>query len=175
MDLTTSFACFRVPYPSNNSLLSLYAESMAYSLTANNTRGDIPNIIITNSGSLRFDVYSGPFTKNDQITASPYANPFLYIPDIPLSVAKQVLPTLNQDGANERRELTEGGFDAEAYARGEVDMVYRAWLEDMDKRSDGPARRAMQNSTLGYVTHDVRPFVLHGLSLMTSLTDALCA
>ena len=167
--------CTRVPYPSNNSLLTLFTEAMSYALTLNNTRGSIPNIMITNSGSQRFDVYSGPFTKNDQLTASPFKDPFLYIPDVPLSVAKQVLPTLNQDGANERRELTEGGFDAEAYARGEVDMVYRAWLEDMDKRSDGPARRAMQNSTLGYVTHDVRPFVLHGLSLMTSLTDALCA
>ncbi|KAM5534183.1 hypothetical protein V8D89_008982 [Ganoderma adspersum] len=149
----------QVPYPSNNSLLSLYAEAMSYSLTANNTRGAIPNIVITNSGSLRFDVYSGPFTKNDQITASPYANPFLYIPNVTLSVAKQVLPTLNQAGANERRELTGGGFDAEAYARGEVDMVFRAWLEDMDKRGNGPARRAMQNSTLGYVTHDSCPGV----------------
>ena len=143
-----------MPYPSNNSLLSLYAESMAYSLTANNTRGAIPNIIITNSGSLRFDVYSGPFTKNDQITASPYANPFLYIPDVPLSVAKQVLPTLNHAGANERRALVEER-ERERYARGDVDMRYLAWLEEMDRRSNGPERRAAKNATLGYVTHDV--------------------
>ena len=164
----------RVPYPSNNSLLTLFTEAMSYALTLNNTRGAIPNIMITNSGSQRFDVYSGPFTKNDQLTASPFKDPFLYIPDVPLSVAKQVLPTLNQDGANNRRELIERGFD-EAYARGEVDMVYRAWLEDMDRKSNGPARRAMQNSTLGYVTHDVRPFVLCAFPLITSLTNIFCA
>ena len=149
-----------MPYPSNNSLLTLFTEAMSYALTLNNTRGSIPNIMITNSGSQRFDVYSGPFTKNDQLTASPFKDPFLYIPDVPLSVAKQVLPTLNQAGANNRREVLERDFDAEAYARGEVDMVYRAWLEDMDRKSNGPARRAMQNSTLGYVTHNVRAFVL---------------
>ena len=162
-----------MPYPSNNSLLTLYGEAMSYSLTANNTRGSIPNIMITNSGSQRFDVYSGPFTKNDQLTASPFADIFLYIPNITLSVAKQVLPALNHAGANERRALG-GGFDAEAYARGEVDMVYRAWLEDMDKRSDGPARRAMQNATLGYVTHDVGPLALPNPTVERSLMNAFC-
>ncbi|PIL33613.1 hypothetical protein GSI_04236 [Ganoderma sinense ZZ0214-1] len=149
----------RAAYPSNNSLLSLFGEAMSYSLTSNNSRGAIPNIMITNSGSQRFDVYSGPFTKNDQLTASPFADAFLYIPNVTLSVAKQVLPSLNNAGANERRALTEGGFDAEAYARGEVDMVYRAWLEDMDKKSYGAVRRAAQNATLGYVTHDSCPGV----------------
>ena len=146
-------------YPSNHSLLSLFGEAMSYSLTANNSRGAIPNIMITNSGSQRFDVYSGAFTKNDQLTASPFADAFLYIPNVTLSVAKQVLPSLNHAGVNERRALTAGGFDAEAYARGDVDMVYRAWLEDMDKRSNGAVRRAAQNATLGYVTHDVRLFL----------------
>ena len=56
--------------------------------------------------------------------------------------------------------------DAEAYARGDVDMVYRAWLEDMDKRSNGAVRRAAQNATLGYVTHDVRPSVLYNSFLV---------
>ena len=129
-------------------------------MAINNSRADIPNIMITNSGSQRFDVFAGAFTKNDQLTSSPFTDSFLYIPNVTLSVASQVLPALNNAGANERRELAE---DA-AYARGEVDMVYRAWLEDMDERSNGPARRAMQNSTLGYVTHDVGPFVLIRLS-----------
>ena len=110
----------RAPYPSNNSLLTLFTEAMSYALTLNNTRGAIPNIMITNSGSQRFDVYSGPFTRNDQLTASPFADPFLYVQNVPLSIAKQVLPALNNAGANNRRALT--GFDEEAYARGEVDM-----------------------------------------------------
>ena len=109
--------------------------------------------MITNSGSQRFDVYAGPFTKNDQLTASPFADAFLYIADIPASIAKQVLPTLNKDGSNQRRELEER--EQEMYGRGYVDTIYMRWLEEMDKRNDGIDRRAAQNLTLGYVTADV--------------------
>lgn len=143
-----------MPFPSNNSLLSLYAEAMKYSLTLNNSRADVPNVMITNSGSQRFDLYAGPFTKNDQLTASPFADAFLYIPDVPLSVANKVLPALNNAGANERRELIEER-ERERYARGDVDMRYMAWLEEMDRTSHGAERRAANNATLGYVTHDV--------------------
>ena len=127
---------------------------MKFSLTANNSRAAIPNVMITNSGSQRFDLYAGPFTKNDQLTSSPFADTFLYIPEVPLAVARQVLPTLNHAGANERRALVEER-ERERYARGDVDMRYLAWLEEMDRRSNGPERRAAKNATLGYVTHDV--------------------
>ncbi|TBU27897.1 Metallo-dependent phosphatase-like protein [Dichomitus squalens] len=150
----------QVPATANNSLLSLFTTAMTYSLTVNNSRASVPNVMITNSGSMRFDVYAGAFTKNDQLTASPFADSFLYIPNVTLSIASQVLPTLNKAGANERRELA--GIDlrsTEAYARGEVDMLYRAWLEEMDRKSFGPERRAANNATLGYVTHDSCPGV----------------
>ncbi|KAI0359543.1 hypothetical protein OH77DRAFT_1035258 [Trametes cingulata] len=150
------------PFPSNHSLLSLFAaQAMPYALTVNNSRANVPNIMITNSGSQRFDVYAGPFTKNDQLTASPFADSFLYIPEVPFSIANQVLPALNNAGANERRELHERALERERemYARGEVDMRYLKWLEDMDRRSNGPERRAAQNATLGYVTHDDCPGV----------------
>ncbi|KAJ7905761.1 5'-nucleotidase [Mycena olivaceomarginata] len=91
------------PFPSNNSLLSLMAEVMPIALTVNNTRASVPNIMITNSGSLRFDIYAGPFTKNDQLTASSFADSFLYIPNVPFSVANAVLPALNGAGADNRK------------------------------------------------------------------------
>ncbi|RDX43419.1 hypothetical protein OH76DRAFT_1487894 [Lentinus brumalis] len=148
----------QVPFPSNGSLLSLYAEAMKYSLTVNNSRASNQNIMITNSGSQRFDVYSGPFTKNDQLTSSPFADSFLYIPDVPVSIASQVLPALNHAGANERRALIEE-HERERYARGDVDMRYLAWLEEMDSRNHGAERRAANNATLGYVTSDSCPGV----------------
>ncbi|KAH8096802.1 Metallo-dependent phosphatase-like protein [Cristinia sonorae] len=152
----------RVPYPSNNSLLSLFAaEAMPTALSINNTRANIPNIMITNSGSQRFDVYSGPFTKNDQLTASPFADAFLYIPNIPAKTAKQVLPALNNAGAENRKRSVEEALkkrEREAYELGYVDMVYRKWLEEMDRR-DGVERRAARNLTLGYVTKDSCPGV----------------
>lgn len=86
-----------VPFPSNASLLSLVANQVGFfffnspsgsflgrcdrvcSITMNkvlpiglaqgNNRSQIPNIIITNSGSLRFDLFKGSFTKNDQLIA----------------------------------------------------------------------------------------------------------
>ena len=140
----------RDPFTSNGSVLSLMADQvLPTALAVNNTRANIPNIIITNSGGLRFDIYAGRFTKNDQLTASPFTDAFLYIADVPLGVASAVLPALNGEGANSRRD--------ERYARGDVEMQYRRWLEGMFARR-GPERRAAQNLTLGYVTEDVRAF-----------------
>ncbi|KAI0301752.1 Metallo-dependent phosphatase-like protein [Multifurca ochricompacta] len=144
----------RDPFPSNGSLLSLIVDQvLPTALTVNNSRANIPNIIITNSGGLRFDIYAGPFTKNDQLTASPFTDAFQYIPNVPLSVAKSVLPVLNGGGNNGRRELSSA---EERYARGDVDERYGNWLAEMHERA-GPERRAAQNLTLGYVTQDACP------------------
>ena len=130
---------------------------MPVALSINNTRANIPNVMIINSGIQRFDLYSGPFTRNDQLTASFYADAFFFIPDIPAGIANQVLPALNGARANEGRALMSEleKFENELYGRGYVDMVYMRWLEEMDKRG-GVERRAAQNATLGYVTQDVR-------------------
>ncbi|CAA7260475.1 unnamed protein product [Cyclocybe aegerita] len=153
------FTTTQAPYPSNNSLLSLFIENaLPVALAINNTRSSIPSIMITNSGSQRFDLYAGPFTKNDQLTASPFADSFLFIPGVPFVSAKQVLPTLNNGGANERRALF-NKREEELYGRGYVDTVYRKWLEEMDLRNAGFDRRTASNLTLGYVTTDACPGV----------------
>ena len=105
-----------------------------------------------NTGSLRFDVFAGAFTKNDQFTSSPFTNYFLYIPSVPAGVANAVLAELTKEGETRRRRSLE--FEAQRDARGEVDHIYRAWLERMDGAHDA-ARRDAQNTTLGYVTSDV--------------------
>ena len=133
-------------------------QAVPVALAINNTRASIPNIMITNSGSQRFDIYAGPFTKNDQLTASPFNDAFLFIPNVPFSIANQVLPALNHAGADERRELLEER-ERELYGRGHVDLVYSRWLEEQDRRS-GLERRAARNLTLGYVTTDVSVFSL---------------
>jgi hypothetical protein len=132
-------------------------------IKVNNTRTN-PFIVIGNSGSQNFDVYAGPFTRNDQLTASPYQNSFLYIPDVPLKYAKQVLPAMNNAATNEKRELLEER-EREVYAMGGIDAVYRKWLEEMDKRgAEEMLTRGLdaQNPslTLGYVTKDVRVPIL---------------
>lgn len=130
-------------------------EVVPVALAINNTRASIPNIVITNSGSQRFDIYAGPFTKNDQLTASPFADTFLYIANVTAGVANQVLPALNNAGAAiRRRELV--AREDELYRRGYVDSRYRAWLREMDMTAS-TKRRAVGNLTLGYVTSDSCP------------------
>lgn len=128
---------------------------MPIGLTVNNTRASIPHIMITNSGELRFDIYAGAFTKNDQLTASPFMDSFLFIPNVPFSAAAAVLPALNGGGTDDRRR--DEGVQAELWARGYVETRYREWLEEMyerDVQRGGAERRAAQNLSLGYVTTD---------------------
>ena len=140
-------------------------EAIPFALAINNTRASIPNIIITNSGSQRFDVYAGPFSKNDLLTASPFRDSFKFIPNVTFSVANQVLSSLNNAGENERHALQEvlQERENELHARGYVDMVYRKWLEEMDGRNQIEYRAAM-NLTWGYVTTDVRCTFIHLLN-----------
>ncbi|KNZ74029.1 hypothetical protein J132_08339 [Termitomyces sp. J132] len=152
------FTINRDPYPSEGSSLSLFAaDALPVALIVNNSRASIPNLIITNSGSQRFAIYAGPFTKNDQLTASPFTDQFLFIPDIKLSVANAVLASLNNAGAENRRSLIQGR-EATEYGLDYVDKRYKEWLRDMDRRH-GVDRRAAQNLTLGYVTTDSCPGV----------------
>ena len=67
-------------------------------LSMNNTRVNNPRLVITNSGSLRFDIYPGPFTKYDQLTTSPFTNSFVHILGIPAVIANQAFIALNKAG-----------------------------------------------------------------------------
>ena len=129
-------------------------QAIPFALAINNTRASIPNIIITNSGSQRFDVYAGAFTKNDLLTATPFTDSFKFIPDVAYSVANKVLSSLNDAGANKRRSIQEVLQERENQLH-DVDKVYRRWLEEMDK-SNQMEWSASTNFTLGYVTTDVR-------------------
>ncbi|KAJ6495385.1 Metallo-dependent phosphatase-like protein [Mycena sanguinolenta] len=151
------FLLSRASYPSNDSVLSLMVEAMPVALTINNTRAGNPNLMITNSGELRFDIFAGTFTKNDQLTASPFADSFLFIPDVPFSAASAVLPALNGGGAQNRRR--DQGLEAALRARGYTETRYREWLQEMYERDlqHREERRATENLTLGYVTTDTCP------------------
>jgi hypothetical protein len=121
-------------------------------LAINNPRAQVPNIIIANSGLLRFDVLAGPFTRNDQLTASPFSDTFRYIAGVPLGIASAVLPELNR--VDSQRRFVVQRRSAERFAHGGVEERYRDWLAEMYARA-GPELRVAENLTLGYVTQDV--------------------
>ncbi|KAG2141993.1 Metallo-dependent phosphatase-like protein [Suillus cothurnatus] len=131
------------PYPSNGSLLSLFIDhAVPYALAINNTRNSIPNIIIINSWALRFDLFKGSFTKNDQITIMQYKDTFVYIANVTSGVANQVLLALNNPKSmNWKRDETE-------------DQLLN---REIDDTRDGAAN----NWTFGYVTKDSCPDVDH--------------
>jgi len=123
------FTLTRFPYPSNASILSeLIDKALPYVLALNNTRANIPNIIIVGAGSQRFDIFAGQFDRNDQLTSSPFKDSFLYIPNVKVSVATQVLPYLNNQPLH-KRDLYEL---KELYSKGDVIHIYNAWLKHMN-------------------------------------------
>ncbi|KAG6901257.1 hypothetical protein C0995_014525 [Termitomyces sp. Mi166 len=145
------------PYPSEGSSLSLLVEkALPYALGVNNTRINISNLIIANTFSQRYDIYAGPFTKNDQLTASFYSDRFLYISNVRLSDAKKVLSALNSGTSpptqrNFKKQENESKEDDIRY----VNEKYGAWLREMDHND--VERYATRNQTLGYVTKDSCP------------------
>ena len=111
--------------------------------------------MITNSGELRFDVFSGSFDRNDQFTASPFTDTFLFIPNVTSGVANKVLPALNNQGAEEKRAILDGR-ERELWRKGFVDARYKEWLRGMAELEGAKMKRQAENLTLGYVTSDVR-------------------
>jgi len=156
-----NFFLTRAPFPSNESVLSLFiGEAAPVALAINNTRANIPNIICSNSGELRFDIFEGVFNRNDQFTALPFADAFLFLADVPLSIGSQVLGALNGPDSKRKRATSAREILSreEDYKRGNVDRRYREWLREMVERDD-VGKRAAQNLTLGYVTTDGCPGV----------------
>ncbi|KAJ6532281.1 Metallo-dependent phosphatase-like protein [Mycena vulgaris] len=159
------YSMTRAPYPSNDSMLTLVVEEATPTVLAMNTsRASIPSLLIITSGSQRFDIFKGPFTKNDWHTTSSFVNEYIYIPDVPFAAAVQVLPALNRAG----EELWPG--EEAAAGTGEdkrmrmwreerdVERGYVEWLEDMHRRYRARAPVAAQGElTPGYVTTDSCP------------------
>ncbi|KIJ33525.1 hypothetical protein M422DRAFT_264454 [Sphaerobolus stellatus SS14] len=145
----------RAAFTSNQSLPGFFIrEVVPFAISVNNSRASIPNVILSNSGSQRFDLFAGSFTKNDQLTVSPFTDAFQFIENVPFSVASQILDDLNDSNLPSRKRAEESM--AELYRRGDVSMRFNEWLQDQWERAP-VERRTAQNLTVGYVTTDSCP------------------
>jgi hypothetical protein len=90
-----------VPYDTPGSIFSLVDVALGATVI-NTARATTPRLIIGNTGSIRFDLYKGPFTYDDSFIVSPFTDGFQYIPDVPYATASKVLATLNGAPINER-------------------------------------------------------------------------
>ena len=136
--------------------------STALSATViNSARSTIPRLILINTGSIRFDLIEGPFTFDDSFIVSPFTDKFQYIPNVPYSVASQVLNTLNNQPDTKKRDLETRDFGFTQAGDSCVDAVadnFGAMESRLTPRSTpmtrGKHRRQTSTLTPGYVTTD---------------------
>lgn len=84
-------------FNSSGSLYSLLTEAMG-AVVVNENRTDKARVSIVNTGSVRFDLHKGPFLQDDAYIVSPFEDIFIYIPDVPYSVASGALDYINNYG-----------------------------------------------------------------------------
>jgi hypothetical protein len=144
------------PFLSEGNIFSLLQTALS-TVVVNQTRKDIPRLIIINTGSIRFDLPKGPFTHDDSYIVSPFDDAFQYIPDVPYAQAAKVLPILNAGPYQKKRDLST------------VDFAFTSLAADADSCIDpplthfhSPTRRSTQAGRLlrrqapspGYTTTD---------------------
>jgi hypothetical protein len=88
----------RAKYPSNDSLFTWLEKEVLPVVVVNEERKGVPTLALANTGTLRFDVFKGAFTKDTTFIISPFVSKFLVIKDVPYKSAKGILDLLNSGG-----------------------------------------------------------------------------
>ncbi|THZ47883.1 hypothetical protein D6C88_10037, partial [Aureobasidium pullulans] len=86
----------RAPYPSESSILTWLENEVLPDTAKNYTKR--PQLIITNTGAMRFDIFKGPFTIDTTFLVSPFTSGFHRLKNVPYKAAKQLLQLLNNEG-----------------------------------------------------------------------------
>ncbi|KAL8968600.1 MAG: hypothetical protein Q9183_002387, partial [Haloplaca sp. 2 TL-2023] len=104
LDLDHTFGCapqnywtFRAPFGHESSIFSLLQTQIIPSMMGDPKRKDIPSLVFVNTGGIRFDIFKGPFTKDNTYAVSPFTTGFRYIKNVPFSTAKRLKAILNQE------------------------------------------------------------------------------
>ncbi|KAI1473468.1 Metallo-dependent phosphatase-like protein [Daldinia eschscholtzii] len=142
-----------VPFNTSGSIFPLLSDALAVGVV-NESRKDIPRYIIANTGSIRFDMYKGPFTYDDQFIVSPFRDIFLYIPGVTYALAKNLTELLNNAGASRKRDV--GVVPIEHDVCVDPLPVHYSELEGEENREPQLriSRRQVVDLTAGYTTKD---------------------
>ncbi|PQK08257.1 hypothetical protein BB8028_0001g03350 [Beauveria bassiana] len=102
LDLDHKFGCApktlwvsRAKYPSEDSIYSWLENEVLPGIVQHPKRKDKARLAILNTGGIRFDIFKGPFTRDSTYIVSPFTSGFNYIPDVPYSIAKNIITLLN--------------------------------------------------------------------------------
>ena len=142
-----------VPFTNETNIFTLLGKALT-EIVVNTDRADKSRMIFANTGSVRFDMHKGPFTKDDNYIVSPFTDIFLYIPDVPYADAQNLLSQLNGGGADKKRGLA-SAYDEAIFGRQAacVDPVVGLARRDGHSHGMGTVRRQVQE-TSGYTTSD---------------------
>ncbi|GAA5984914.1 hypothetical protein JCM10908_002448 [Rhodotorula pacifica] len=164
---------YRYPHTSPHSVLNLMTKEVLPKMVLDKSRrerGEYEPFMVLNSGSIRFDIFEGPFTRNDQWIILPFTNRFLYVPAVPRSIASKLLHYLNLVGEHGLVSSSSAaalssppleGDAARAADSARLEHAYRRSVLAVQERSfctlatssDAPHWR-MKRPSEGYVTLD---------------------
>ncbi|KAJ9645683.1 hypothetical protein H2199_002722 [Coniosporium tulheliwenetii] len=179
LNLTRLYGCaprtycqFCAPYGSPGSIYGLIETALA-AVVVNESRSDVPRILLANTGGIRFDVVQGPFTYDDSFIVIPFLNKFLYIPEVPLSwlrcsdhtkiltTVQQVLGILNAGRfiKHKKRNLDSRdlGFSSMSLVDRDICVdppIHRDHVQARSITAGRVIRRQSTDIVPGYVTRD---------------------
>ena len=87
----------RRPFPSNDSIFTWLQDEVLTTMVEDKARAEVPRLVLTNSGALRFDMFEGAFTVDTMYSVSPFTSGFRYIKDVPTAMATRLKAILNQE------------------------------------------------------------------------------
>ncbi|WVN90586.1 uncharacterized protein L203_105826 [Cryptococcus depauperatus CBS 7841] len=155
----------RHPWGHPRSVLTLFSHKVLPNIVEDMDRGKgekgQERMIVGNAGSLRFDLFQGPFNKNDELTVSPFTSTFLYVP-LKAGLARKITDQMNRAGAS-KFIPSKPSSPLEVEAR--VDRIYEAWLSEQWNEDRLKAENFEQHvldipekpRTIGFVTRDACP------------------
>lgn len=88
----------RAPYPSNDSIFTWLEHEVIPEIAIIPERKDVPTLIITNTGAIRFDIFKGAFTRDTTYIVSPFISKFEHLRDVPYAAAKRLESLINSAG-----------------------------------------------------------------------------
>ncbi|KAI5307751.1 hypothetical protein KEM55_007518, partial [Ascosphaera atra] len=93
-----SYWMSRARYPQDkNSIYTWMSKYVLQSMMRNDSRRDMPALVMINTGAVRFDILKGPFTPDSAATFSPFTSIFKYAKAVPYSKALRLMDLLNTD------------------------------------------------------------------------------
>ena len=128
-------------------------------------------MFLFNTGAARFDVFQGPFTRDDQLTVIPFENGMWFIEDLDMDLVQRVLERLNSlpgepevaarsmDAKNAR--ILRDSFEESAYRRAQSqaqDISLRPISHSNTHHVEQQQQRVFEASkqlSFGYVTQDL--------------------